>query len=42
MVGVAQSKQRQKAAHGLDEVVGVEPGGDLARVLPAELVKLAV
>ena len=39
---VAQSKQRQKAAHGLDEVIGVEPGGDLGRVLPAELVKLVV
>lgn len=39
---VARSKQRQKATHGLDEVVGVEPGGDLARVLPAELVRLAV
>jgi uncharacterized protein with von Willebrand factor type A (vWA) domain len=37
---VAQSKQRQKAAHGADEVVGVEPGGDLTRVLPSELVKL--
>ena len=39
---VAQSKQRQKAAHGLDEVVGIEPGGDLTRVLPAELVKLVI
>src|SRR5205823_4440644 len=39
---VAQSKQRQKTTHGVDEVVGIEPGGDLSRVLPAELVKLAV
>jgi uncharacterized protein with von Willebrand factor type A (vWA) domain len=39
---VAQSKQRQKTAHGLDEVVGVEPGGDIGRLLPSELVKLVV
>ena len=39
---VAQSKQRQKAAHGLDDVVGVEPGGDIGCLLPSELVKLAV
>src|SRR4051794_1178800 len=26
---VAQSKQRRKTVHGLDDVVGVEPGGDL-------------
>jgi uncharacterized protein with von Willebrand factor type A (vWA) domain len=39
---VAQSRQRQKARHGADEVVGVEPGGDLGRVLPSELMKLAV
>ena len=39
---VAQSKQRQKAAHGLDDVVGVEPGGDIGRLLPSELVKLVV
>jgi len=38
---VAQSRQRRKVSHGQDEVVGVEPGGDLARVLPSELVKLA-
>jgi uncharacterized protein with von Willebrand factor type A (vWA) domain len=36
---VAQSRQRQKAIHGSDEVVGVEPGGELSRVLPSELVK---
>src|SRR5439155_15114462 len=39
---VAQSKQRRKTIHGLDDVVGVEPGGDLARLLPHELAKLAV
>jgi uncharacterized protein with von Willebrand factor type A (vWA) domain len=39
---VAQSRQRQKAAHGLDDVVGVEPGGDVGRLLPAELGRLVV
>jgi uncharacterized protein with von Willebrand factor type A (vWA) domain len=39
---VAQSKQRQKVSHGLDDVVGVEPGGDIGRLLPSELLKLAV
>ena len=39
---VAQSKQRRKTMHGLDDMVGVEPGGDLARLLPHELAKLAV
>jgi uncharacterized protein with von Willebrand factor type A (vWA) domain len=37
---VAQSKQRAKLDHGLDDVVGVEPGGDLSRVLPVELARL--
>src|SRR6478672_2953793 len=39
---VAQSKQRVKATHGLDDVVGVEPGGDVGRLLPAELARLTV
>jgi len=39
---VAQSKQRQKVTHGLDDVVGVEPGGDIGRLLPSELMKLLV
>ncbi len=39
---VAASKQRQKVSHGLDDVVGVEPGGDIGRLLPSELVRLAV
>jgi uncharacterized protein with von Willebrand factor type A (vWA) domain len=37
---VAQSKQRQKVTHGLDDVVGVEPGGEVGRLLPAELARL--
>jgi uncharacterized protein with von Willebrand factor type A (vWA) domain len=39
---VAQSKQRQKVTHGLDDVVGVEPGGDVGRLLPVELGKLTI
>ncbi len=39
---VAQSKQRQKAGHGLDDVVGVELGGDVGRLLPSELARLAL
>jgi uncharacterized protein with von Willebrand factor type A (vWA) domain len=39
---VAASKQRRKVSHGLDDVVGVEPGGDVGRLLPSELAKLAV
>lgn len=39
---VAQSRQRQKAAHGLDDVVGVVMDADLGRLLPQELAKLAI
>jgi uncharacterized protein with von Willebrand factor type A (vWA) domain len=39
---VAQSRQRRKAAHGLDDVVGVVTDGDLGRLLPHELARLAV
>lgn len=39
---VAQSKQRAKSTHGLDDMVGVEPGGDIGRLLPVELAKLVV
>jgi len=39
---VARSKQRLKVAHGLDDVVGVEPGGEVARLLPFELARLMV
>jgi uncharacterized protein with von Willebrand factor type A (vWA) domain len=39
---VARAKQRRKTAHGTNDVVGVVPGGDVGRLLPAELVRLAV
>lgn len=39
---VARSKQRLKQTHGLDDVVGVEPGGEVGRLLPVELARLAV
>ena len=39
---VAQSKQRQKVTHGMDDVVGVTLGGELSRLLPVELAKLAL
>lgn len=39
---VAQSKQRLRVLHGLDDVVGVEFGGDVGRLLPSELVKFVV
>ena len=39
---VARSKQRLKVAHGLDDVVGVEPGGEVAQLLPFELARLVV
>jgi uncharacterized protein with von Willebrand factor type A (vWA) domain len=39
---VAQSKQRQKVTHGLDDMVGVTLDGDLGRLLPVELAKLAL
>ncbi len=39
---VAASKQRQKVSHGLDDVIGVEPGGDIGRLLPSELARLAL
>lgn len=38
---VAQSKQRLKSVHGFDDMVGVELGGEVARLLPLELAKLA-
>lgn len=37
---VAASKQRQKVTHGADEVVGVELVDEVARLVPAEMVKL--
>jgi uncharacterized protein with von Willebrand factor type A (vWA) domain len=39
---VAQSKQRRKAIHGRDDMIGVVTDGDLARLLPHELAKLAM
>jgi uncharacterized protein with von Willebrand factor type A (vWA) domain len=39
---VAQSVQRRKPGHGIDEVVGIEFGGDLGRLLPVELARLAL
>ncbi len=39
---VAQSKQRMKGVYGRDNVVGVEPGGDVGRLLPVELARLTV
>ena len=38
---VAQSRQRRKVRHGLDDVMGVEMSGDIARLLPMELARLA-
>ncbi len=39
---VAQSRQRMKAAHGYDDVVGVTTGGDVGRLLSTELARLMV
>jgi len=39
---VAQSKQRRKAVHGMDDMVGIVMDGDLGRLLPHELAKLAI
>ncbi len=39
---VARSKQRMKVMHGRDDVVGVEPGGEVGRLLPVELARLTV
>ena len=39
---VAQSMQRQKVSHGMDDIVGVTLGGELSRLLPVELAKLAI
>ena len=37
---MAQSCQRRKTRHGIDDIVGVELGGELSRVLPQELGEL--
>jgi uncharacterized protein with von Willebrand factor type A (vWA) domain len=38
---LAQSRQRSKSTHGMDDVVGVVLDGDVGRLLPHELAKLA-
>ncbi len=38
---LAQSRQRLKTMHGMDDVVGVVLDGDVGRLLPHELAKLA-
>lgn len=37
---VARAKQKAKAGHGVDEVVGVRPGDDVPRLLPHEIALL--
>lgn len=39
---VAQSKQRNKVTHGMDDIVGVTVGGEIERLLPAELSRLVL
>ena len=39
---LAQAQQRRKTRHGFDEVIGVEPSGDLSAILPHELVRLTM
>jgi uncharacterized protein with von Willebrand factor type A (vWA) domain len=39
---VAQSRQRRKLLHGSDDVVGVTLDGEIGRVLPQELARLAL
>jgi uncharacterized protein with von Willebrand factor type A (vWA) domain len=37
---LAQSKQRMKVGHGIDEVVGVTVGDEISKLLPVELMNL--
>jgi len=37
---IAASKRRSRVKHDADELSDVEQGAELARILPAELVKL--
>lgn len=37
---VASAKRRSRVRHGADEIVDIEQGADLARLLPAELARL--
>lgn len=41
-IAVAKSKQRQKVLHGVDEYVGVRPGGSVHRLVASERAKLAI
>lgn len=38
----ASGKQRQKVSHGMDDVVGVTVAGEIARLVPAELLKFSI
>jgi uncharacterized protein with von Willebrand factor type A (vWA) domain len=40
MIVMAKALQRQKVKHGRDDVVGVELGGDIGRLIPTELLAL--
>jgi uncharacterized protein with von Willebrand factor type A (vWA) domain len=39
---VAQSKQRRKVVHGMDDMVGVTLDGEIARLVPSELARLVL
>ena len=39
-IRMAQSMQRNKTVHGADEVVGIEMGDDIRRIVPSELLYL--
>lgn len=39
---IAASKRRSRVKHGADEIADIEQGADLGRLLPSELVKLAL
>jgi uncharacterized protein with von Willebrand factor type A (vWA) domain len=39
---VAQSKQRRKLVHGMDDLVGVTLDGEIARLVPGELARLVL
>ena len=39
---VAQSKQRRKVVHGMDDLVGVTLDGEIARLVPGELARLVL
>src|SRR3954451_9404198 len=39
---VAQSKQRRKVIHGMDDMVGITLDGEIARLVPGELARLVL